>query len=453
MTSEKIPGDDELQQVGAAMSLAARVQECQLDKQGFPCLSHPLRVAADVAARSAGDLVAVTVALLHDVLEDSSLSRADLRFQGFSPAVCAAVEVLTHTEDDSYEEFISGITASGDALAMLVKLCDLADNLDESRGPVPPHLREKYEPASLTLSRALGLEAEEEEGALAEVEEVVALLAPALRLEKALAELGLPADGEYEQVLLRQCALFGNDHDDERVAVLHALYLVFAGSTTPKTRLETLTTLTTLIESGETTADALLPFVYTENDPGVLLQAALTLALLFEPQEGDPLSGPRFVRRLVDESVDDIQSAALLGALLLLGDRRVDSLLSGCWHLLGFRGQQQLTRTWSGFAYASTIDFYLDWLQEAEGEEMGMVAAALARVPLEASPCLVLDLARIFPANAHPGEPAVKVLKEWSFPEYAKLIEPALRRLARKEAVEDDPQNLVMPLVLRAWGL
>jgi (p)ppGpp synthase/HD superfamily hydrolase len=139
------------------MALAAQVHRGKKDKQGCPYLGHPLRVAARAMESSEGNLEAVTVALLHDVVEDSHVTTDDLRRRDFSEAVCAAVELVTHRPEDSYEKFIARIAGSGDELAKLVKLCDLEDNLDEGRGPVPPELREKYEPARLTLSRTSDL--------------------------------------------------------------------------------------------------------------------------------------------------------------------------------------------------------------------------------------------------------------------------------------------------------
>jgi hypothetical protein len=276
-------------------------------------------------------------------------------------------------------------------------------------------------------------------------------LESAARLAEALDELGMLEDGEFEQLLVRQCALYGNDDDDNRVGPLNALYVVLTEITEPEQRREALGTLTGLVESGETTVDSLLPFMYVEDDTSIIRQTALTLALFFEPEDGDPLTGPKFVRTLVDEARDDLQLAALLDALLLLGDRRVVPLLTGSWRKLGFRGQQRLAEGWSGFAFASTIDFYLAWLNDCKGAEMRLAATALARMPREASPDYVVDLERVFPASAAPEAPA-KVLRQWTFPEYATVIEPILRQLAEREQRETT-SDMVMPLVLEAWGL
>ncbi len=82
---------------------------------------------------------------------------------------------------------------------------------------------------------------------------------------------------------------------------------------------------------------------------------------------------------------------------------------------------------------------------------MGLPAAALARVPREASPSHVVDIERVFPANASREAP-ISVLQQWTFPEYATVIEPVLRQLAERERRET-ASGAVMPLVLEAWGL
>jgi hypothetical protein len=56
---------------------------------------------------------------------------ADLRNEGFSEAILAAIESLTKREGESYQVFIE--RAGRDPLARRVKLADLAENSDLSR--------------------------------------------------------------------------------------------------------------------------------------------------------------------------------------------------------------------------------------------------------------------------------------------------------------------------------
>jgi (p)ppGpp synthase/HD superfamily hydrolase len=56
-----------------ALQIAARAHEGQKDKEGLPYILHPLRVMHAVQV----------VAVLHDVIEDTSVTSEDLRQAGF----------------------------------------------------------------------------------------------------------------------------------------------------------------------------------------------------------------------------------------------------------------------------------------------------------------------------------------------------------------------------------
>jgi len=100
----------------AAQRIATVAHAGQVDKAGRPYITHPARVAARVA----GDDHAVAVAWLHDVVEDTTVTLADLREQ-FPAEVVAAV-------DDEYYARVRRVP-----LALTVKLADLADNSDPQR--------------------------------------------------------------------------------------------------------------------------------------------------------------------------------------------------------------------------------------------------------------------------------------------------------------------------------
>jgi len=109
-----------------AVAIAAQVHAGQRDKAGEPYILHPLRVML----RMATDELQI-VAVLHDVLEDGTLTAEDLRREGFAPAVVEAVVALTRLEGESYSAFVR--RAARNPLAREVKLSDIADNLDPLR--------------------------------------------------------------------------------------------------------------------------------------------------------------------------------------------------------------------------------------------------------------------------------------------------------------------------------
>jgi (p)ppGpp synthase/HD superfamily hydrolase len=72
------------------------------------------------------------VGVLHDTVEKTPRTYADLRREGFSKEVIAAVERLTKRDGEAYLDYI-GRTAK-DALAKRVKRADLQDHLNLLRG-------------------------------------------------------------------------------------------------------------------------------------------------------------------------------------------------------------------------------------------------------------------------------------------------------------------------------
>lgn len=95
------------------------------DKGGVPYIFHPIHLAEQMT-----DEVSCCVALLHDVVEDSTVTLEDLA-KSFPPEVVDAVRLLTHEKGTDYFEYVRGIKAN--PIAVKVKLADLAHNADETR--------------------------------------------------------------------------------------------------------------------------------------------------------------------------------------------------------------------------------------------------------------------------------------------------------------------------------
>jgi (p)ppGpp synthase/HD superfamily hydrolase len=161
-----------------AIQIAAAAHEGQRDKGGREYILHPLRVMfrvndspyiTDPETRTD----AMIVSVLHDVLEDTAVTEQDLSDAGFDHVVMSALKALTRIEDRNISprkeiyltEFIPRIAK--DPLARIVKLADLADNMDPNR--VPPgqegvlhesQLR-KYAKAKAYIEKQIELEAAE----------------------------------------------------------------------------------------------------------------------------------------------------------------------------------------------------------------------------------------------------------------------------------------------------
>lgn len=109
-----------------ALHIAVQAHAGQKDKNGAAYIFHPLRVMARCTSPDAK-----IVALLHDVVEDTDWTFERLESEGFSPAVIAALRLVTHDDGTPYEEYVDRTMTS--PVAMEVKLADLEDNCDIRR--------------------------------------------------------------------------------------------------------------------------------------------------------------------------------------------------------------------------------------------------------------------------------------------------------------------------------
>jgi hypothetical protein len=96
------------------------------DKSGAPYVLHCIR-----AMMSVESLDAKMVAVMHDLVEDTPVTLEQLREKGFSDSVLNAVDLVTHTDDVTYEDYIVKIKAN--PIAREVKLADLKDNTSLGR--------------------------------------------------------------------------------------------------------------------------------------------------------------------------------------------------------------------------------------------------------------------------------------------------------------------------------
>lgn len=109
-----------------AIALAAQYHEGQKDKAGEPYILHVLRVALAVSTPKAR-----IAAVLHDILEDTDVTEAQLQAMGFDQDVIVAVQALTKRKGETRLE--AAKRAKADPIAREVKMADNADNLDLSR--------------------------------------------------------------------------------------------------------------------------------------------------------------------------------------------------------------------------------------------------------------------------------------------------------------------------------
>lgn len=155
MSSHRRSTDGDVRGLEHAIELACKAhrgQEYPVPERE-PYVLHLFRVMLAVDGEAAR-----TAAVLHDVLEDTTLTVEDLLSSGIPRMVVDAVVALTHRPEDSYEEYIERV--ADNELAIKVKLADLADNLaNNQRLPRTPGVVariNRYERAMRRLSSAGG---------------------------------------------------------------------------------------------------------------------------------------------------------------------------------------------------------------------------------------------------------------------------------------------------------
>lgn len=130
----------------------------QVDKAGAPYWLHPVAVMHRLG--SGATVMEKLTALLHDTVEDTKYSIDDLRGSGIFDPVLMAVALLTRPKDADrlpYLDWIREIAASGNRIAIKVKIADNEENADPDRLALLPadeaaSLAERYA-ASLAILR------------------------------------------------------------------------------------------------------------------------------------------------------------------------------------------------------------------------------------------------------------------------------------------------------------
>jgi len=109
-----------------SLHIALRAYAGKTDKAGREYIHHPLRVMAKMKT----DLE-MSVALLHDVIEDSDITVEQLLAEGIPAEVVEAVVCLSKNENESYQDFVA--RAKKNKLAAKIKIADIEDNIDALR--------------------------------------------------------------------------------------------------------------------------------------------------------------------------------------------------------------------------------------------------------------------------------------------------------------------------------
>ena len=112
--------------VDLAEVIAKAAHAGQFRRDGItPYIVHPKAVADSLE-----NVHYKAVAWLHDVLEDTTVSKYDLMVYGVPADVIEAVEILTKKKNQPYGEYLKGVKEN--AMAKAVKIADMKANLADS---------------------------------------------------------------------------------------------------------------------------------------------------------------------------------------------------------------------------------------------------------------------------------------------------------------------------------
>ncbi len=114
-----------INQLELAKQICIEAHKGQVDKGGADYYLHPFHVA-----RRCKNIDEKIVALLHDVVEDTNITLADLT-KFFESDIIDAVDAITKQDGISYDDYLSRVKKN--PIARKVKIQDLIHNSDLSR--------------------------------------------------------------------------------------------------------------------------------------------------------------------------------------------------------------------------------------------------------------------------------------------------------------------------------
>lgn len=111
-----------------ALRIAIEAHNGQKDLDDNPVIIHPITVG--LAGNNREEIIG---GFLHDVVEDTEFTFNDLLARGVDKTIVETLQLLTHTKDISYDEYVQRIATSGNSIAIHIKYNDLKHNLKRGR--------------------------------------------------------------------------------------------------------------------------------------------------------------------------------------------------------------------------------------------------------------------------------------------------------------------------------
>ncbi len=147
----------DVERVGAAFAFSDAAHVGQFRVSGAPYLSHPLAVAETLAGWHL-DAQAIIAALLHDVMEDTEITKQEIadRFGVAAAELVDGVSKLDKIEDQTFEQAQAEnfrkmlLAMARDVRVMLIKLADRLHNM-QTLGVIRPEKRQRIARETLDI--------------------------------------------------------------------------------------------------------------------------------------------------------------------------------------------------------------------------------------------------------------------------------------------------------------
>ena len=106
-----------------AISIAVDSHSGQVNDQSEPYVLHPLRMMFKAVT-----IEEKIIAVLHDVIEKTTIDLEYLRSVGFSDRIVLGIDALSRRPQENYDKYIDRVAEN--KLATKVKIIDLDDNIN-----------------------------------------------------------------------------------------------------------------------------------------------------------------------------------------------------------------------------------------------------------------------------------------------------------------------------------
>lgn len=148
-----------------AIEIATKAHFGQKRKDGKDYITHPIAVAeiaerffwkkfadeSDGRASELADKIYI-VGVLHDVIEDTSVTLEEIAEHFSDHDILRAIEFLTRKENQTYYDFIRDITVYGNFISNIVKISDIEHNMSDLK---EGSLKDKYRFAHEKIEKSL----------------------------------------------------------------------------------------------------------------------------------------------------------------------------------------------------------------------------------------------------------------------------------------------------------